>query len=497
MQLATATRDARDIIGAGLTQLEDEALARARTDICAFILYVMRHERTGRKIKLAPIHRTWHQLADEYDRLVLWSFAESGKTFGLSVARTLFMLGRDPTLQFAIVSNTTGMAAKIANQIADYIENSEQLHEVFPHLVPNPDRPWNSEQLTVMRPTLSKDPSVNTLGVGSNTQGARLDVAILDDVLNRENTRTAYMRAGLLDWYLKTITGRMTERGRIIAIGNTFHPEDLLHTFAKNPQVWRAFKFPILRKDGTSAWPEVWPLDRIEKRRQELGPLESMSQLMCEAIDDSTSRFKRDWIEACKLRGAGKSLIYAIREVPAGCKVYCGVDLGVGLKANNDLTVFFVIFIHPNGDREVLWVESGRWVATDIMSKVVDLHQRYHCIFVVENNASQEFLVQILQHHTSIPIIPFTTGKNQADPSFGVEAMGAEMASNPPKWIIPSQDGRCHPEVDAWIGEMLSYHPEAHAGDRLMASWIGKEGERLGQVPTPVTGVFPLKLSRW
>ena len=170
----------------------------------------------------------------------------------------------------------------------------------------------------------------------------------------------------------------------------------------------------------------------------------------------------------------------------------------MGLKANNDLTVFFVIFVHPNGDREVLWVESGRWVATDIMAKVVDLYERFHCVFAIENVAAQQFLVQILQNNTSIPIVPFTTGKNKADASFGVEAMGIEMACRPPKWIIPSQGGRSHPEIEEWVGEMLSYHPDAHAGDRLMASWFAKEGERLGRVePKPEVGSVYLNLSNW
>ena len=473
---------------------ERSARIKARTNFGAFVQFVMRNEETGQPVRLHKMHVDWFNLTERYDRWIIWAYMESGKSMTLSVARTLFKLGRDPTLRFAIISNSSPMASKIANLIARYIEQSDELHAVFPDLRPDPSMPWNTEQLTVVRPTLSKDPSVNTLGVGSNTQGARIDEAILDDVLNRENTRTKYMRDGTLDWYLKTIPGRMTNRGRIGMIGNAFHPEDLMHSQAKNPR-WYAVKCPILRKDGSSAWPEVWPLERIKKRRQELGPLESMSQLMCEAVDDSTARFRRDWIEACKHRGEGKSLVYALRDVPAGCKVYCGVDLGVGLKSNNDLTVFFVLFIHPNGDREVLWVESGRWVATDIMAKVVDLHQRFHCIFVIENVAAQEFLVQILQNNTAIPIVPFTTGKNKVDPSFGVEAMGTEMASNPPKWIIPSQGGRCHPDVEAWIGEMLSYHPDAHAGDRLMASWFAKEGERLGQTkPPPVTGIFKLKL---
>ena len=489
-----ASAELHDLEGAYRTA--DETLVRlARRSMRAFFSYVMRDEETGAPVEFAPIHEDWHRLADQYDRLMLWSFMESGKTFSLSVARTLWELGRDPTLRFAIVSNTSGMAVKIANQIGKYITQSAELHRVFPHLEPDPSMPWNSEQLTVKRPTLSKDPSVNTLGIGSNTQGARIDRAILDDVLNRENTRTQYMRDESQDWYLKTIPGRMTERGRILGVGNAWNPDDLYHRQVKNPR-WKGYKFPILKPDGSSAWPEVWPLDRIERRRQELGPLESMSQLMCQPIDDAMARFKREWIEACLRRGEGKSPVYALRGMPTGLRVFCGVDLAVGLKKSHDLTAFFVLAVHPNGDREVLWVEGARLLATDIMGKVRELWDRFHPIFVIENVAAQDYLVQLLQGSTSIPIIPFATGKNKADPTFGLEAMSAEFAAG--KWIIPNHGGVCEPEIQAWVDEMLSYSPSAHSGDRLMSSWFAKEGERLGAVASaPPTGIMPLRLNRW
>jgi hypothetical protein len=382
-QLASA--ELRDL-ETGYRSSDDTLMRLARRSMKAFFSYVMRDEQTGAPVEFAPIHETWHRLADQYDRLMLWAAMESGKTQSLSVARTLWELGRDPTLRFAIISNTSGMAVKIANQIGKYITQSEELHRVFPHLEPDPTMPWNSEQLTVKRPTLSKDPSVNTLGIGSNTQGARIDRAVLDDVLNRENTRTQYMRDESQDWYLKTIPGRMTERGRILGVGNAWNPDDLYHRLVKNPR-WKGYKFPILKADGTSAWPTVWPLDRIERRRQELGPMESMSQLMCQPIDDAMSRFKREWIETCLRRGEGKDVVYALRGIPFGCKLYCGVDLAVGRKEHHDRTAFFVLLIHPNGDRQVLWVESGRMLATDIMEKVKDLSLRFGGIFVIENVA--------------------------------------------------------------------------------------------------------------
>lgn len=491
---ALSTAETRDL-EAGYRIAKARHLELARTNIRAFASYVIRDEETGKPIDLEPFQEEWHRLADQHRRLMIWAFMESGKTMAHSIIRTLFELGRDPTLRFAIVSGNEAKARKIGSTLAQYIENSHELHEVFPHLKPNARLPWNTEQLTVDRNTISKDPSVQFVGQGSDIQGARLDRVVLDDVLNRDNTRTPHMRKDTEDWYLKTIPGRMTARGRILGIGNAFHPDDLYHRLVKNPE-WHGFKFPIVLPDGRSAWPMAWPIWRIEQRKRELGPLESLSQLMCQPIDDALARFKRDHIEMCMARGEGKDLVFALRAVPPGFRVYCGVDLGIKRTEKDALTTFCELLIHPNGDRELLWIEGGRWLASDIMAKMREFYGRFHCIFVVENNAAQDYLVQLMQGSTAIPIVPFTTGKNKADPTFGVEAMSSEFAAG--KWIIPNRGKVCHPEVQAWIDDLLGYSPMAHTGDRLMASWMAKEGERLGLAPPPpATGSVHLNLSGW
>jgi hypothetical protein len=500
----------------GYELAEQDMIQLARTNIRAFFSYVMRDEETGAHVEMEPFQEEWHDHLDKYDRLIIWSFAESGKSASISVARTLWELGRDPTLRFAIVSKSDGRAIKIAGQISQYILNSPELHKVFPNLVPDTRYPWNSEQLTIRRPgVISKDPSVNTLGWGSNTQGARVDRLVLDDVLTHDNTHSDYMRKEVLDRYLKTFPSRMTARGRILGIGNALHPDDLFHKLAKNPR-FKAFKYPIIKRDGTSIWPSQWPLARIEARKTELGPLETMIQLMCQAIDDAMARFKRDWLETCKARGEGKDMVYALRAIPMFCKVYCGVDLGIGKNRGNAKTVFFVGLIHPNGDRQVLWVEGNRWRATEIMAKAQDLYSRFHCIFVVENVAAQDLLVQIMQGSTemnlvfdsdglahlrkgstALPIIPFTTGKNKADPTFGVEALSTKFAAG--KYIIPSRGGSVHPEIAEWMDGLLSYSPLAHTSDYVMAGWFMDEGERMNvpPPPPPAVGRLHLNLSHW
>lgn len=456
-------------------RLTQAALARMHPAL--FSAVVIKDERSGRGITLAPIHTAWHTLASQHDRLLLWAHVESGKTTQMAIARTLYELGRDPTLRVAIVSNTHTQAEKIIGSIKRYIESSPELHEVFPQL--ERSEPWKESQLFVRRTTYSKDPSVQAFGVHGNVLGARIDLLILDDILDYENCRTVASRKDLWDWYHSTLAGRLTANARVLCIGTAFHPDDALHKLAALPG-WSAYRYPVLDEAGASRWPEAWPPERIDKKKAELGPLEFSRQMLCMPRDDASSRFKREWIETALKRGAGKTLCYGLSVVPSGCRVYTGVDLAVQKHSAADWTVLFTIIVHPDGSREVLGIDRDKLSGPEIVSRIFDAHRRYQSICVVENNASQEFIVQFAQQAGAGFVRPFTTGRNKASPEFGIETLAAEMAAG--KWIIPNQNGRVEPSLEPWISEMLYYDPAAHTGDCLMASWFATQGIRLGEI---------------
>jgi hypothetical protein len=260
-------------------------------------------------------------------------------------------------------------------------------------------------------------------------------------------------------------------------IGTAFHPADAMHRYARQPN-FSAFRYPVVDEKGNPRWPERFPLERIEEKSVDLGPIEFARQMMCVARDDSTARFKQEWIDRCLALGNGKNLCAALKKVPAGYRVITGVDLAVSKSDAADLTAFFTIALRPDGKREVLSIESGKWSGPEIVKKVFDVHERYQSIIIVENNAAQDFILQFARDRGSIPIRPFTTGRNKAHPEFGVESIAAEMSAG--AWVIPNHDGVMHPEVAEWVDEMLYYDPRAHTGDRLMASWFAREGVRLG-----------------
>lgn len=450
----------------------------ARRDVNTFIEYVMRDERTGLPVLQAPIHEAWHDEADHHARLLIWSHVEAGKTSQLAIGRTLWALYNDPSTRVVILSNTHHQAEKITRTIANYIQNSEALARVSEGKL-RPALPWSSTVLTVERPTVSKDPSVLATGVHGNITGARIDLLIMDDILDYENCKTTQARNDLWDWYNATVVGRLTENARVICIGTAFHPDDALHRFARQAG-WQARRYPVLHPDtGLPRWPERWPMERIQARMTEMGSLESARQLMCIARDDSSSRFRQQYIDKCLINGRGKKMASLLQTVPKGCRTYTGVDLAVQKGDAADLTVLFSVLVDQYGNRRVLGIESGKWSGPEIIQRICDAHYRYQSIVIVENNSAQDFILQFTRNMSDVPVRAFTTGRNKAHPEFGVEGLATEFENG--KWTIPcEEDGTCAPEVSAWISEMLYYDPNGHTGDRLMACWFAREGIRQG-----------------
>lgn len=464
------------------------ALTRARNirrqiaakDPQTFARLVLRDERTGKEVEQAPLHDKWLDVLRNENRTVIWAHVEAGKSQQLSIGRTLMRLGQDPNRRIVLVSNTGEQAKKIVRTLGQYIEKSDELHHIFPDLKKAKDisLPWTSTMLTVQRSAMGKDPSIQACGMHGNVTGSRIDDLILDDILDYENTRTDAARKDAWQWIQSTLLPRISTDGSVLCVGNAWHPEDAMHKMAELP-AFRSYRFPVRSPTGELSWPARWPNERIDKAIIELGPLEANRQLFCLARDDAAARFKREWIDCSLAKGVGYRTVDAVPMLPeGGYAIYTGVDLAVQRNDAADKTVFFTILLHPDGTRQVLHIRSGKWSGPEIVDNLVDMDRRFGGVFVIENVAAQDFLLQFAPALGSrATIIPFTTGRNKANPDFGVESLAAEVAGG--RWIIPcTSTGKMDAEVAAWVGEMLYYTPTAHTGDRLMASWFAREGAR-------------------
>lgn len=490
MQATAALPDLNDVKLATYEAREAIAATKrlAREDPAVFAQFVHRTQ-TGDTIRLAPMHIAWHDLLTRNDRYVIWSHAEAGKTTQISVLRVLWELGRNPNLRVLILSSTQALAKKIAAEAAGYIIGSEDLHAVFPDLVPTSrkNETWQplNGVLTVKRPAVMKDASITIAGVGTQgVLGSRFDLIVLDDVLSSDNTATKDARKGTIEWLDTNVQSRLTAKGRMYIIGNAFHPEDALHhyaaTFSRAYGEPRAARYPVMSADGTPRWPEAFSRERIATIRANMLPTSFARQYLCVPTDDADSVFKREWIEKGLERGRGMAPRIGLDRFPPGSVTITGVDLAVSQKDSADLTVFFTILHHANRDIEVLEVKSGRWSGEDIIHNLAQVMGRWGSLAYVENNAAQDYLVQFMKQRISGSRVQgLTTGHQKLHPEYGVQRIATELFQG--RWIIPCQGG-VPAETQAWIDEMLYYNPKAHTGDRLMAAYLARQGIDKGEI---------------
>ena len=478
-----------------LTRTRAAAIAAARTDVNVFAGLILTDETTGKRVRQADVHRRMHAVMDRYDRVVLWGHVESGKSYQVA-ARVVHSLGRNPTLRIALVGHTYRQVEKTMRFIRTLIETNAVVREVFPHL--RPGSPWRENAISIARAINARDPSVAAFGTGGAVLGTRIDEAYLDDVVDLATSGSPHNRAQLQGWVFNTLFGRLTAKARVVVIGNAYHPDDLMHTLAKLDG-WHGIRFPVLDAEGNPTWPEQWPLERIERKRAEIGPLEFARSMLCMPRSEEDARFQRSDIDACldAGKGLGAHLPASMsdwrpdwtHERKSACRFYTGVDLAIQLHVKADVSAIFTIAVHPDGRREIVGLEAGRWPAKEIIGRIADTHRRWGSVVVIENVAAQEWMRQFVIELGNVPAYPFTTGRGKASLPFQAESLAAEIAAH--RWIIPCDaNGKVHPEISHWLTALLFYNPGAHTPDRMAASLFARDRAFKGDAATVVgTGV--------
>ena len=463
-------------------------IAKARARCKYFSALVLINEKTGKSVKNAPFHNDWHDFMQDTERGVLFSAVEHGKT-SCVVGQILFRLGKNSNTRIAIVSNTASQAQKILSSVRQYIEaaadlnnpNGQWLREVFPNL--KPGATWHSEAITVSRETISKDPSVQAIGIGGPINGSRVDCMFLDDVCDFENTRTVEAMQKLADWWDTTASTRITADGQVIVVGTPWDNLDLMHNLSDR-EGFVSLRFAAVENpddppnDWRSRWPQQWPLERLLKVHKGTTPAAWARKYLVRIADKESSKFKQEWIDLMVRNGANFNY-YTQNPQSQGraWPTFTGVDLGVGQDENHDMTAFFTIAIEPGGMRRrvVCDIEYGRWTGPDIVTKIAEKQRRYNSIMVVEGNGAQRYLSQFSAAQGVAVRTYYTTAQGKYGEDFGIESIGVEMANG--LWVLPSKSGLSD-GARKWIEELLYYTPKAHTGDVLMASFFAREAAR-------------------
>jgi len=419
-------------------------------------------------------------------RLVIWSPTETGKSEFIAVAYPIWLLGHNKNFRIIIVSNTVEQVEKFILKIGEEILRNPFIQVVFPDLKPLPSsyvpsraQKWTSRHLMVQRDFISKDYSVSGYGVGGAILNARADVIILDDVIDLEIARSPTQRNYINEWTESTVMPRLVKDGQLVCIGTPWHPSDLMHHLARK-RTFKFVKYSLIEEDAADGyriidWPEIYPKERIEYEMAELSSREFARTKRCRITLAESKSFPS--FDSCLQK------VDAWNPPTSDLTVSIGVDVASSSRPGTAICV--VGMDNSSKVRYLLDIRFGQWTGPQINKIIKEIYLHWKAkglapaYVVVENNAVQSMVGEWLTDPEAgipdLPLLPFTTGKNKADPNIGLPSLELEFERG--LWVIPEFIGHqaqcsCH-----WCRLVREFrnHPDHPSSDGVMALWFARE----------------------
>lgn len=427
--------------------------------------------------KQAKYHIELQSVCDNHKRVIIEAPPRTGKSQQITLRRTLWRIGHNPNIRIGIICATAETAHKWVRAIQSGIE-SDVFKKCFPNV--QPGYPWNADKFYVKRNIQTHvDPTVMGIGVDGTFLGARLDLIILDDILTVQNTSTKTQRTKVLEWIDSSmINGRLVPGGQLIIIGNTWTRDDAMHELSnrldnKGNAIFYTHRQPACDLERTISYiPELWSIDELTNKFNELGTNTFIWQYLCQPRGDEDSRFKIEWFD----RRSKYQICDSFKLTNMGQKIVCGIDIGLGLEKQHDKSAFVILLQDIDGTINVLNTYSGRWEGPKLIDMMVDLENRFPgIVFRVETVAAQRHLVQFARGKVRSPIACHNTiasNKSINGKAWAIEKI-ALYAEQGKLLICRNQQDRLTQEMMSLRDGLIHYQPRDHTADEVMGLCFG------------------------
>lgn len=206
----------------------DQIREMAEADLVTFIRLVHPNRVLGAVHE--ELCRWWTREDSKSHQLVLLP-RDHGKS-AMVAYRVAWEITRNPAIRVLYISSTANLAEKQLGFIKDIFE-SKIYRRYWPEMI-HPDegkrKKWTSTEIMVDHPRREaenvRDPTIFTAGLTTGITGMHCDIAVMDDVVVKENALTEEGRTKVRTQYslLSSIEGATA---REWVVGTRYHPADL------------------------------------------------------------------------------------------------------------------------------------------------------------------------------------------------------------------------------------------------------------------------------
>ena len=428
-----------------------------------------------------------------------------------SVQYALWRMIKDPNVRIAIVSKTQQLAKKLVHEIKQVLELPQygKLHAAF-----MPEGGWVGSGWTKTEIYLSgvdvaqKDPTLQALGLGGQIYGSRLDVVLLDDLVDMKNTHTY---KDLADWVGTEVDSRVDDNGLLAVLGTRLAPDDLyselrdLLDWDGETPVWTYFAQPAvleMPEANPHTWVTLWPKLADGKpmwdgmslaKKKAVLPNQARWDLTYQQLDAS--------LDQVFPTGAVMASIDHRRAAGPVDGLYTVVGVDPAAAGFTSMTV--VGYDRNTNQRFVLdGFRMGKCPPELLMMKLKGFVEKYKCReAVVEKNGFQGFLSRdaslrefcfahgclLTEHQTGIQKWDESLGVSSMAPLFlscATHDMENDQWTPTPfdKHLISLPNPKFASFVDALVSELTTWQPREGQGkqitttDTVMSLWFAMIG---------------------
>lgn len=377
--------------------METELLKRlAPTDTLAYGEYV--HGYVPAPHHAEMVNFIQERIDKKENGVVLEPRGHAKTTWGNTVLIS-HLIANNPSLRIGLISNTAKQSNAFSRAIRATFEYNERHRELYGDQVGRGK--WTDVEWIVKDSPLNmtKDVNVYSNGALGAIISKRFDIIFCDDIIDDENCANIDQMEKIENWFWKTLKPCLAPGGTVIVLGTRWGEGDLYEKLIEEkhwPSLVKGAIFYNEDDEPQALWPELWPLNLLEKEREDMGS----AMFACSYLNDisglmSGNIFRRDWFQYFDQLPTDKQ--YTIR---------MGVDLASSEKERADFTARAVVAEDQEFNHYILSIyrdkrETGHrefvldgWYAYPTMTQVI-----------IENQQFQSTLIRDLLDTSACPVV--------------------------------------------------------------------------------------------
>jgi hypothetical protein len=368
--------------------------------------------------------RWWNREDAQSHQLVL--LPRDHQKSAMVAYRVVWEITRNPAVRVLYISSTANLATKQLKFIKDIL-TSKIYRMYWPEMVNLEEakrEKWTETEISVDHPKRKeayvRDPTVFTAGLTTTVTGLHCDIAVLDDVVVKENAYTEEGRRKVEEQYslLASIEGTDS---REWVVGTRYHPKDLYNTMIEmevtvynddgeesdSYMLYEKFERQV-EEQGEFLWPRqqgpkgAWfgfnsaILER--KRAQYLDKVQFRAQYYNDPNDPSAGGINRDvfqYYDRTFLSRTAGQWYYKARRL----NVFAAVDFAFSVRAKADYTAIVVVGVDADQNYYILDIDRFKTdKISDYFEHILKLHQKWDFRKLkAEVTAAQQVIVNDLK----------------------------------------------------------------------------------------------------